>query len=490
MEEQIETGSEWGKKRSDKKSNQFWKIFRPLSFVLRCAFNGFWILICMRFSDSAKALVVVTIPLSLGAILYYDFKGNSWEFWQLLMIHLVIHSVIFILREPLYFSKLKDLEKKIAPTRELSKKGREWKDVESEYISRSNSELALLEKKWTNEEAFDHLENVYTYWTESSKWNNNSNKMVDISLEPLKKEVEKQEYDNRRMKEHIEYLQERHVFQTNEDVRKWTKRVEPYLQFATPDFYKDTVKIIELIEKERNAIYLGVTGERRVADYLQGFADELNPLYGVRFQSKKGTVENDVLLFTTRGVFSLEIKNIMSKGNQKLKVGRDGQTYEWRNGDWKSSSHTKIFDQVNRHTVLTEKKLAEKFTDKLETEVRTIIVIPNENVEIFNESHFEIMRPSQIHAYLRKEPIRLTEELAEQMREFMEKQDMGQGKFTFPDIEAYSEALQIRMKFINTLTELVGVSQDIRDIYHKYKNEIHSLNSVQIQNMYLHKTTI
>src|SRR5690606_35651455 len=141
------------------------------------------------------------------------------------------------------------------------------------------------------------------------------------------------------LKKRLAQIEKSSEFKPNKDIQKWIDKTNHYLEVASPKFFEDTLAYAESIQQRRNGIHRGIVGEREVMKYLQNFEDEFQPLYGVRFQSEKGTVENDALLFTERGIFSLEIKNIMSSGNQKLKVTRDGMAYEWRKDKWEPSPH-------------------------------------------------------------------------------------------------------------------------------------------------------
>lgn len=331
-----------------------------------------------------------------------------------------------------------------------------------ERLLKENFDLQVLEKQWSNEEAFEHYEAIFPRLVSLAQElvpneHNNIYALKDyIRWQKDRGEETRWRYD--------ELLNEQR-FDKNETAKSWLRKTAPYYEFSKPGFYDETIELVDRLQKERDSNRKGVLGERQVQRYLTGYENEFLPLYGNRFQSEDGTVENDVLLFTERGIYSLEIKNINAVGKQKLKITRDGQWFEWRKNEWVKSNNSKIFDQVNRHNLLTEKKLAEEFTNRREIEVKTIIVIPNDNVEILNESQFEIVRPSQIPAYIRNQPVRLAAEQALKMRTFMDEADIGQGKFPFLDTEACAEEIEKRIQVMRNMQTVFGYVVRIRENY-------------------------
>lgn len=192
-------------------------------------------------------------------------------------------------------------------------------------------------------------------------------------------------------------------------------------------------KALVAFQNQKTSVQRGVEGERMVARYLSDFSETMMPLPGIRFQTSEGTVENDLLLFSAQGIFSLEVKNIGAFGDKRIKISNDGMWYEWKGGYWKRSDKDKIFDQVNRHTALTEKVLFERFGLKDNLQVQSIIVIPNANVEIINESKFLVVRPNQLIPIIREQASILTMEERILCFDHMKSLDIGQGTFEFLD---------------------------------------------------------
>ena len=324
--------------------------------------------------------------------------------------------------------------------------------------------LPTEEKKWTNEEAFSHYEAIFPRLVELTKElvPNEHN-----TLYAMKDFIRWQKDRENETKWRYNEMMDETLYRKNVHTKSWLRKVTPYYDTLRPEFFDETIEMVDRLQKERDANRKGVLGERQVAEYLKGYEAEFLPLYGNRFQSDEGTVENDVLLFTARGIFSLEIKNINGTGKQKLKITRDGQWFEWKKNEWVKSNNAKIFDQVNRHTLLTEKKLSEVFSNLHEVEIKPLIVIPNDNVEIINESQFELVRPSQIPAYIRNQPIRLAQEQAAKMREYINQSDIGQGKFAFIDAHAYAEEIERRIAYLVEQEKVFGKVIRMRELYIK-----------------------
>ena len=227
-------------------------------------------------------------------------------------------------------------------------------------------------------------------------------------------------------------------YQVNPNTETWLKEHVPeVIRSATSklDFLKVS---LDVLMNERMAIKSGVEGEESVREYLKDFEDMLLPLYGTRFQAEKGTVENDALLFTETGIYSLEIKNIGASGDKTIRITKDGLWYEkFKSRDWKRSERDVIFDQVNRHTALTETLIREKFGRESKYMVKSIIVIPNKNLKIENESSFHIVRPSQIVSLIREMDAMLTHDECMAVRDFVKSKDIGQARYEHLDALAY-----------------------------------------------------
>lgn len=474
MEQQVEIAPQLEIEKPPAKSGGI--DVEPVRWVFGFLLSGLWTTyLYIRNDLSKKDKRMWSLSLLVSAVLALWVNPNGFatsglkEFLITTGIAFtILHGALFVGREIQLQVRLSKMRASVSKAREYHQHLKDW-HAETDIDALVNYKPELKEKLWTNDEAFDAMEKIYGMWLENSKVFTKNNA---FNLYALKDYIMEQKRSVEKVESYRYSFENWKSVKVNEDVQKWSKLVSPYLNTLNDAFFKETISYIELIQRQRDGIHRGVTGERMVINYLKDYESEMLPLYGNRFQSENGTVENDVLLFTERGIFALEIKNIMSAGNQRLKIARDGQTYEWKRDkkddqeNWVRSDHHKIFDQVNRHTVLTEKKLAEGFSNKQDLEIRSLIVIPNNNVEIINESLFDIIRPSQIATYIRKEPYRISKEQAIAMRDYMQSLDMGAGVFKFPDVEEYSLLLLKRLNLIHKVPFIRGLGDNIYALYH------------------------
>lgn len=228
---------------------------------------------------------------------------------------------------------------------------------------------------------------------------------------------------------------------------------------------------LEEFKNGRMRVKTGFEGELRVKEFLDDFEETMTPLHGVRFQSERGTVENDSLLFTPQGIFSLEVKNIGQSGDKKIKITNDGMWYEWKYNKWIKSDRDKIFDQVNRHTALTEKLLREQFGADERYHIKSIIVIPNTNVEIINESKFHVVRTNQLVSLIRENPSILTLEERLALKAYVASKDIGQGTFEFYSPTELVDTILALYESLEADVEFLSGIYDVQQTYVKQVND-------------------
>jgi hypothetical protein len=440
------------------------KFLEWVKLALRCGVNGIWMLfqvIQKRLTNNDLSIWIGIVLISLiGTFTNWDNNNLLYDsfFGTWFSLYTVLNGLWFLYREWTIHRIEGDLKERVKGVEKITRLFREDDSIQQEY------KIPNTEKKWTNDEAFAYYKTAYPKLLTLT---NELTPNIHNNLYALKDYIREQKEAFSDTRTRYEDIKTVHPYYANKHVQKWIRKASPYITTSTQLFFDETMELVDRFQKERDRNRRGVLGELIVQDYLKSYCEEFMPLYNTRFQSDEGTVENDALLFTARGIFSLEIKNINSTGRQKIKITRDGQWYDWRKDGWERSNHNKIFDQVNRHTVLTEKKLAEFFSNLIDIEIRPLIVIPNDNVEIINESHFEIVRPSQIPVYIRNQPLRNSHEQGFKMREFIQEQDMGQGTFSFLDVESYEKEIQKRVAFIRSLEKVSKTTNEIHGFYEK-----------------------
>lgn len=204
---------------------------------------------------------------------------------------------------------------------------------------------------------------------------------------------------------------------------------------------------------QRQALVTGAEGERIVQAELEKYADSYVTLYGNRIAYEEGrTVESDVLVFSEQGVFSVEVKNIKSRGDQAIKISKDGVWYARRhpNEAWQvDEQSSKIFDQMNRQVYGSQKFIFDQ-TGERKT-VHPVIVIANNNAHIENETDWRIIRPNQLYPVISKGPDTLTRETCLSLQALFRSHNLGQKAFKHFDYYGETEVLLDNAAFIHAV---------------------------------------
>lgn len=221
-------------------------------------------------------------------------------------------------------------------------------------------------------------------------------------------------------------------------------------------FY-EIVEHMQYIRNRRNALKLGLDGEMTVEHELLNFFDRERMLFGNRFKTiSDGNVENDILVFTESGIYSLEVKNIMSSGERYIRISKDGLWYFKTNEDasWKyDEKSTNIFSQVNRQIYHTEKLLKTRLNRKVS--LKSIIVIANDNVVIENESTWVIVRPNMLYSLMKPDSGTLIYDDADlfKMIEVLKNENIGEGKFEVIDFSESVNEIKYTLNFYSKFIE-------------------------------------
>lgn len=204
---------------------------------------------------------------------------------------------------------------------------------------------------------------------------------------------------------------------------------------------------------QRQALVTGAEGERIVQAELEKYADSYVMLYGNRIAYEENrTVESDVLVFSEQGIFSVEVKNIKSRGDQAIKVSKDGVWYARRhpNEAWQvDEQSSKIFDQMNRQVYGSQKFIFEQTGER--RTVHPVIVIANNNAHIENETDWRIIRPNQLYPIISKGPDALTRETCLSLQALFRSHNLGQKAFKHFDYYGETEVLLDNAAFIHAV---------------------------------------
>lgn len=154
-------------------------------------------------------------------------------------------------------------------------------------------------------------------------------------------------------------------------------------------------------ENDYRSTRLGLEGEKRVNEELALYDDILINLPNVRFEVHGASVETDNFVLSPFGIFAIEVKNLGSSGNFKIKIEKDGRWLKV----FKSSAEVmkNITSQTYRHIGLKQKLINQELNKLSYSEyiqIKPLIVIANENVDIINESDVPVVRTSNIYHHI------------------------------------------------------------------------------------------
>lgn len=225
----------------------------------------------------------------------------------------------------------------------------------------------------------------------------------------------------------------------------------------------DTLDAMKVRSYEMNGQYMalsaGIEGERVVIEELDKYADSYTTLYGNRIAyDERHTIESDALVFSERGIFTVEVKNIKSKGDQYIKISKDGVWYARRSQteDWQVDEYSsKIFDQMNRQVYGSQKFIYDQTGERLT--VHPVVVIANANAKIENETDWVVIRPNQLYTVISRGPDQLSPETCESLRNLFKAHNLGQKAFKHLDyMKEYDHLLQ-NMLFITHVSNALQV---------------------------------
>lgn len=213
------------------------------------------------------------------------------------------------------------------------------------------------------------------------------------------------------------------------------------------------------INGQHLALAAGIEGEQVVMQELDKYADSYTTLYGNRIAyDERHTVESDALVFSERGIFTVEVKNIKSKGDQYIKISKDGVWYARRSlsEDWQVDEYSsKIFDQMNRQVYGSQKFIFDQTGQRLT--VHPIVVIANDNAKIENETDWVIIRPNQLYTVITRGPDQLSQETCESLRDLFKAHNLGQKAFKHLDYMKEYDLLLQNMLFITHVSNALQV---------------------------------
>lgn len=223
------------------------------------------------------------------------------------------------------------------------------------------------------------------------------------------------------------------------------------------------LQALNYLEKEMAIIRTGIKGENNVFKELAMYKGVWEVFPNVRFEVEGQSVESDFLLVSSKGIYTLEVKNYSPTGKYSIHITSDGQWLKiLSNG--RTEPMDNVTNQMNRHIaykhqlINSEMKKMDVYSDA-NFYIEPIFVIANDVIQVKNDSDLPIMRASQIYHYVKKQPEILNQKQIEEISKIIKGNNLPPKKyelsiFTSSLLNDY-EALSIEKENINILLNII-----------------------------------
>lgn len=269
------------------------------------------------------------------------------------------------------------------------------------------------------------------------------------------------------------YFNENEVFK---DLYKENKlKLSTSLRNLTRDVCNLVKNRVDYLQNEHSSSKLGYDGECRVNNELDNYNDEFINIKGKTFDlgkidyfNENYTVECDNILITRHGVFVLETKNKGEYSTYKDDLGRLHSRYKLiieEEGRWvkeypDGSKEVWENDPVsqNRNHILKLKKIINNSLnltpdDDDYIDIKGIVVIANDNLEIINNSIHSVVRVNNIY-----------EEITQKYKRIYDKEKMMKIK-SIIDSFSIDEHPPVRYDTIDVYKELCDLEDSLKLAY-------------------------
>lgn len=222
----------------------------------------------------------------------------------------------------------------------------------------------------------------------------------------------------------------------------------------------------DYLEKEKFIMSTGMNGENRVNKELDMYEGIWYNFPNVRIEVNGQSAESDNIIVSTKGIFTVEVKNYAPTGNYRIHITKDGQWLKInQNGNIEPMNN--VTSQMNYHIALKNKFFNEKWKEKYGSMAKTILIQPifviaNDIIRIQNDTDLPIMRISNIYHHIMKLPDILTEEQVQQLCEIIRDNKLPPKKF---EIYTYSEGLKNAYITLSQKIEFLGQKLQFIPLY-------------------------
>jgi hypothetical protein len=357
----------------------------------------------LRYNTILVVILVyafLSIPTSASDFVFFGYTG----YWICMIPFLIISNESFI--------SIKDVI-------DLMGIGKYKKWLTTKYFSKTKNEIKtlvnamgiveplepssdLINRKYILQldidETFDYLtglekemvkiynEKVTSTYENVPKVNNNQELLQRIN-ELEQDRVIKLSYKNKWKHASLSKLLKENGYNHGSYEDKVNKVIKPFHDFVNSILIEGQSNTLS---RDLGVSISGVTGEKALMKELNLYTDLFAIDHSVRIEYNGNSVESDVIIYSKKGIFTLEAKNYGKSGKYGLHIAKDGQ---WRKvySNGKSDASDDVISQATRHVVIKQRFLNEELqkrglatTDKYIT-LESMIVIVNDVVQITNE---------------------------------------------------------------------------------------------------------
>lgn len=310
------------------------------------------------------------------------------------------------------------------------------------YIENSNKTYL------NNEERLNYLNNLINHLKQLNE--NLELRNLDILIEPHLDTINKILHINNEIinKININVLEDLNIYNSLIDSKN-----------NLENYYKYLKSKAEIFKNDYYSILMGNEGEEAVNNQLSIYNDILHNFSNIRFEVDGISIENDNLIVSPFGVFSIEVKNMGVSSKFTIKLEKDGRWKRiYNNGNEEIMKN--VTEQTYRHVGLVQKMLNNRLKEKgylgEYIYVQTLIVFANENVNIINESDIPVLRISNIyHHIINNSKQKLDENTIKLIIEIIENEKLELKKYEIEEIKEYLfdlvSDLEYKMKNYNKL---------------------------------------
>lgn len=248
-----------------------------------------------------------------------------------------------------------------------------------------------------------------------------------------------------------------------------------------------------LIETEFNRLYSGYTGEHIVNQYLNLNKDKYINLNNIRLKVDEGTIENDNIILSNKGIFIVEVKNWGSSGKYDIEISKEGKWYKLDKHSKEYQEYEKSpFEQNKLHIEGLEKLINNKLNKQSDDyiKVKGLVVMSNNIVNIKNQSDEEVYRVSQINDYINSFTETLNDEELTKIKDIILSEKLEDAKQPYNNykeeiehnINIFKKLVILGLENIQILEIIFNKYIEYKDIADKYK--INELNFDKFNDLY------